>query len=53
MDVVSVTLGLEETGFIIREEVFATIVVRASSDATEMWECRTKKNRGINVVNGW
>ncbi len=38
MDVVFVTLGLEETGFIIREEVIASIVVRTRSDAIETWE---------------
>jgi hypothetical protein len=41
MDVVSLTLCLEEAGFIIREEVVAAIVVTASSDATETWECGT------------
>ena len=38
MDVVSVEFGVEKAGFIIREEVITSIVVRTICDTTEALE---------------
>lgn len=38
MDVVSVELGVEIAGFVIREEVITSIVVRTSCDTAEALE---------------
>ncbi len=53
MDVVAMKLSMEKASFVIREEVIATIVVRASSDAAEALEGGAGMRRLVNVVNCW
>ena len=51
MDVVSVKLSMEESGFVIGEEVVTAIVVRASIDTAEALEGGAGMRRLVDVVN--
>ena len=45
MDVVSVEFGVEKAGFVVREEVITSIMVRTSCDAAEALEGLTGLRR--------
>ena len=51
MDVFSLKLSMEESRFIIGEEIIATIVVRASVDTAETLEGVAGMRRLVDVVN--
>ncbi len=53
VDVVAMKLNMEKASFVIREEVIAAIIVRASSDAAEALEGGARMRRLVDVVNGW
>jgi hypothetical protein len=51
VDVIAMKFCMKIPGFVIREEIIASIVVWASSNAAEAWKDRATMRRLVNIVN--